>query len=423
MKNLTGPQKKGKTHKSFIQANLHAGLSKVRSHLAYRFLQVKNRFTLLCSLAVLLLLLWACSAHNRHKPDLKPPVPVVVANIHKSDVPLYLNTIGTVTPIESVVVKTQVNGRLTAVLFQEGQRVQKGELLAQIDPRPYEVQLQQAEGQLIKDTALLENALLDLKRYQTLRKEDSVSQQILDTQKSLIKQLEGTVQSDQGLVESAKVNLQYCKIVSDISGIIGLRQVNQGNYVQTTDTTPITTINTISPISVVFPLPEDDLVQVHDKFKMNILSVDAFDRKGEAILDTGELAAIDSQIDSTTGTIKLKAIFKNDHHRLFPNQFVNIRLKVDTLYDTLVVPTAAVQIGSRGPFIYILDPQNKSVFIKPVTIKASMGEDSAISGEVQEGQAVVIQGQDKLTEGAIVTLSEASASGHSIHPPVRQPAP
>lgn len=421
MKNLTEPQKKSRTQKGFIQTIFHAGLSKVRSHLTYQPLQTKNRLMLLFGLVALLFLLWACGAHNRHKQDLKPPVPVVVAKVHKSDVPLYLNTIGTVTPIESVVVKTQINGRLTTILFQEGQHVQRGEHLAQIDPLPYEAQLKQAEGQLLKDTALLENALLDLKRYQTLRKEDSVSQQTLDTQKSLVTQLEGTVQSDQGLVESAKVNLQYCKIISEIAGVIGLRQVNPGNYVQTTDTTPITIINTISPISVVFPLPEDDLIRVHDRFKGDILSVDAFDRKGEVILDTGELAAIDSQIDSTTGTIKLKAIFKNDHHRLFPNQFVNIRLKVDTLYNTLVVPTAAIQIGRQGPFIYTLDPQNKSVSVKPITIKASIGEDSAISGEIQNGQVVVIQGQDKLTEGAIVIPSEGTI--HPAHPRGGQPTP
>jgi len=421
MKNLTKPQKKSKIQQNFIQSILHVALSKVRSYSISQFLQIRNRLIFICSLVVLLFLLWACSSHNRHKQDLKPPVPVVVAKVQKSDVPLYLNTIGTVTPVESVVVKTQVNGRLTAVLFQEGQYIQKGELLAQIDSLPYEAQLQQAEGQLRKDTALLENALLDLKRYQALRKEDSVSQQTLDTQKSLVRQLEGVVQSDQGVLESAKVNLQYCKIISEISGIIGLRQVNPGNYVQAVDAIPITTINTISPISVVFPLPEDDLIQVHEKFKVNVLRVDAFDRKGEVILDTGELAAIDSQIDSTTGTIKLKAIFKNDHHRLFPNQFVNIRLKVETLYDALVVPTAAIQIGRQGPFIYVLDPQNKSVSVRPITIKASIGEDSAISGEIQDGQVVVIQGQDKLTEGAIVIPSEGTI--HPAHPPGGQSNP
>lgn len=407
MKNLTEPPKKNKAQRGFIQTALSTGF-----HPTYQSLQAKlgkkklNKLIALCGLIGLLFLLWVCTAHNRNKHDLKPPIPVVVAKIHKSDVPLYLNTIGTVTPIESIVVKTQVNGRLTTILFQEGQRIQKGELLAQIDPLPYEAQLQQAEGQLLKDTAILENARLDLKRYKTLYKEDSVSRQTLDTQKSLVKQFEGIVQSDQGLVESAKINLHYCKIISDISGVIGLRQVNPGNYVQTTDTIPIATINTISPISVVFPLPEDDIIQVIDKFKENSLIVDAFDRKGEIILDTGQLSAIDSQIDSTTGTIKLKAIFKNDHHRLFPNQFVNIRLKVDTLYSTLVIATAAIQVGRQGPFIYVLDPQNNSASVKPITIKTSIGENSAISGDIQEGQFLIIQGQDKLTEGAIVVPSE-----------------
>lgn len=321
----------------------------------------------------------------------------------------------------TLTVKTQINGRLTAVLFQEGQLVQKGEFLAQIDPRPYEAQLQQAEGQLLKDTAILENARLDLKRYKTLYQEDSVSRQTLDTQKSLVKQLEGTVQSDQGLVDSAKVNLQYCKIISDISGVIGLRQVNPGNFVQTTDATPITTINAISPIAVVFPLPEDDLIRVHAQFKDHSLPVDAFDRKEETILDTGQLTAIDSQIDSTTGTIKLKAAFKNEHHRLFPNQFVNIRLKVNTLRDTLVIPTAAIQMGRQGPFVYILDPQSKTVSVKPIIVKTSVGENSAISGELQDGQAVIIQGQDKLTEGAIVAPSEITGPSKTL--PLGHPTP
>lgn len=427
MKNLIESQKKLKTKRAFNQAALSAALSTAKAHPLYQSLQAKlgekklNRLITLCGLGALVFLLWACNVNNRPKQDLKPPIPVVVAKIHKSDIPLYLNTIGTVTPLESVIVKTQINGRLTAVLFQEGQRVQKGEFLAQIDPRPYEAQLQQAEGQLLKDTAILENARLDLKRYKTLYNEDSVSRQTLDTQKSLVKQLEGTVQSDQGLVESAKVNLQYCKIVSDISGVIGLRQVNPGNFVQTTDAIPLTTINAISPISVVFPLPEDDLIQVHDQFKENPLTADAFDRKGEIILDTGQLTAIDSQIDTTTGTIKLKAAFKNEHHRLFPNQFVNIRLKVNTLRDTLVVPTAAIQIGRQGPFIYILDPQNKSVSAKSITIKTSIGEDSAISGDIQDGQAVIIQGQDKLTEGAIVAPTEITDPPTSL--PMGRPIP
>ncbi len=427
MKNPIKSKKKIKTKRVFSRAALSTVLSKTKSHTLYQSLQAKlgrkklNRLTTLCGLMALVFLFWTCNTHNRPKHDLKPPIPVVVAKIHKSDVPLYLNTIGTVTPLESIIVKTQINGRLTTVLFQEGQRVQKGEFLAQIDPRSYEAQLQQAEGQLLKDTAILENARLDLKRYKTLYNEDSVSRQTLDTQKSLVKQLEGTVQSDQGLVESAKINLQYCKIISDISGVIGLRQVNPGNFVQTTDATPITTINAISPISVVFPLPEDDLIQVHDQFKDNSLTADAFDRKGEIILDTGQLTAIDSQIDSTTGTIKLKATFKNEHHRLFPNQFVNIRLKVNTLRDVLVIPTAAIQIGRQGPFVYILDPQNKSVSAKPITIKTSIGEDSAISGEIQNGQAVIIQGQDKLTEGAIVAPSEIT--DHPTPPPTGNPTP
>jgi multidrug efflux system membrane fusion protein len=421
------PEKKIKESRMSLQRIFMSGFHKTQTHPTYRSLEAKygrknlNRLILFFGLLAVLLILWACNSSESDKHKKKPPIPVLVSQVRKSDVPVYLNTIGTVLPIDSLIVKTQINGRITDVHFQEGQLVQKGDLLVQIDPQPYEAVLAQATGQLIKDQALLKNAQLDLKRYQRLHREDSVSRQTLDTQASLVKQLEGTVQSDQGLVDSATVNLKYCKIVSDITGVVGLRQINSGNFVQTSDTTPITTVNTISPIAVIFPIPEDDLGNVQKNFRKDILAVEAFDRKQDKILDTGTLTAIDSQIDNTTGTIKLKATFKNEHYNLYPNQFVNIRLKVETLPNVLVIPTAALQIGREGPFVYILNEENSSVSVKFVTVKTSLAEDSVISGDLSEGQVVVIQGQDKLTEGATVLPTQVE-NQHPNTSAVRPPA-
>jgi multidrug efflux system membrane fusion protein len=362
-----------------------------------------RQIIIFASLFVFTMVLWACNSSRFDKSKQKPPVPVRVNQIRNTNVPIYIETIGTVTPIDSVVVKTQINGRITEVLFKEGQVVQKGDLLVQIDSQPYEAALEQAEGQLVKDQAILKNARLDLKRYKQLYNEDSISQQTLDTQSALVKQYEGIVQSDQGLVNSAKVNLQYCKITSDITGVVGLRQINPGNYVQTSDTTAITTVNTISPISVVFPIPEDDLGRVQKNFQNATLEVDAFDRKQEHLLSTGTLSALDSQIDNTTGTIKLKATFRNEDFALYPNQFVNVRLKIETMQDAFVVPTAAIQMGRQGTFVYMMDTQKKMVFAKSVTVITNIGQDSAIRGDnLQQGQVVVTQGHDKLTEGSHV---------------------
>lgn len=408
MENQKPQLKKGSRSRS-QRMHIYIFQKVVNLHL-YKMLETKwgakklHRFMTLGLIMALSMLLWSCNANRQDKNKQKPPVPVVVTSIKKEDVPLYLDTIGTVTPIDSIVIKTQINGRITEVRFKEGQLVQKGDLLVQIDPQPYEASLEQAEGQLVKDEAFLKNARLDLKRYKQLFKEDSISQQTLDTQASLVKQYEGIVQSDQGAVDNAKVNLKYCQIISDITGVVGLRQINPGNFVQTTDATPITTVNTISPISVVFPIPEDDLVRVQNNFRKMVLVTEAYDRKQENLLATGELIAIDSQIDNTTGTIKLRAQFKNEQYTLYPNQFVNVRLKVETLRDSLVVPTAALQMGRQGAFIYLID-ENKTVSAKQVTVQTTVGENSAITGDIKEGQIVVIQGQDKLAEGTIVIPS------------------
>jgi len=388
-----------------IQGSAEAISHKLISHSLYQTVQSKigERRMYWLNVSVILILCvfvftYCDSSGNRDKKS-SPPVPVITTKIRQGDLPLYLKTIGTVTPIESIAVRTQINGRILKINFEEGQRVIKGQVLVEIDPQPYEAILKQYQGQLVRDQALLDNARVDLKRYKKLYDQDSVSQQTLETQIHLVEQYEGAVRSDQGLVDSAKVNLQYCRITSDISGMIGLRQVNPGNFVQTTDTTFISMVNRISPITVVFPIPEDDLGKVLEKLKSNTsLVADAFDRKEEKILATGHLLAMDSQIDNTTGTIKLKATFDNDDHQLFPNQFVNVRLKLGMLSNVLIVPTAAIQMGRDGSFLYIANEEKKTVSVKVVTVKVSEGELSCIEGEVTVGQSVVIQGTDKLQE-------------------------
>lgn len=398
-----------KTYYKTIRTSIHNTLRALHNHPYYQTLQAKlgkRTLNYLISTSLIIFLYLLLTLHHPKKLHEKPPVPVLLAKVRRDDVPLYLNTIGTVTPLDSSTIKTQINGYLTRVLFQEGQWVQKGDLLAQIDPSPYEAQLKQAEGQLVRDKALLDNARLDLRRYQKLYTTDSISQQTLDTQTYLVKQYEGTVKADQGVVDAAKTNLHYCRIIANISGIIGLRQINPGNFVQTSDTTPLTTINTLQPITVVFPIPEDDLPRVLKNSKKEPLITEAFDRKEETRIETGHLNAIDSQIDPTTGTIKLKAIFPNKKEELYPNQFVNIRLKLNTLQNVLVVPTAAIQMGREGPFLYVVN-HNKTVSLKKIEVTTTFKEDSVVSGDgIFENQEVVIQGYDKLAEGVKVSLSK-----------------
>lgn len=388
---------------------------KIEAHHYYQAIQSKigikkMRLLNICILLLILaLVLTHCDRLGNGEKKEKPPSPVVTTKIRKGDVPLYLKSIGTVTPIESIAVRTQINGRITKVNFEEGQIVNKGQVLVEIDPLPYEALLKQYEGQLLRDEALLKNARLDLKRYKRLNAQDSISQQTLDTQIHLVQQYEGTVKSDQGLVDTAKVNLQYCHITSAITGIIGLRFVNPGNFVQTTDTTFISTVTQISPITVVFPLPEDDIGKVQEKIRDHAsLITDAFDRHEEKLLASGHFLAMDSQIDNTTGTIKLKATFANDDYRLFPNQFVNIRLKLGVLPNALIVPTAAIQVGREGHFIYVVNEEKKTVSLKLVTVETSEAGQSSVIGDIAEGQVVVIQGTDKLQEGSLVTMTQTN---------------
>ncbi len=339
---------------------------------------------------------------NRVIPQATPSV--VVGEATLKDVPVYLSAIGTVTSINSVTVRTQINGQLIRVLFTEGQMVKKGDLLAEIDPRPYEAQLKQYQGQLERDTALLANSQLDLQRYQTLWKQDSVAKQTLDTEAATVQQNEGIVKIDQGLIESTQVNLTYCRITSPIDGRVGLRLVDPGNYVQVSDATGIAVITMTHPINVVFTIPEDDVQVVLEKLNAKIpLTTLAFDRMQKKLLGTGQLLTMDNQIDTTTGTVKLKSVFKNDNNLLFPNQFVNIKLLIDTLKKATVIPTAAVQQGINAPFVYILRTDG-TVKMQNIQKGPTEDNDTVVKSGVSPGEKVVVEGADKLTDGATVTV-------------------
>ena len=337
-------------------------------------------------------------------------MPVVVAAAEKGDINIMLNGLGTVTPLATVTIRTQIAGQLMRLAFKEGQMVQEGDLLAEVDPRPYEQALANAQGTLTKDQALLANARLDLQRYQTLVKQDSIPTQTRDTQESLVHQLEGTVKSDQAQVDTAKLNLSYCYILAPISGRVGLRQVDEGNYVQTSDANGIVVLTQLQPITVVFTLPEDSIPAVMKQLAAgNTLEAVAYDRSNTIKLATGTLAAVDNQIDTTTGTLKLKAQFDNKDNALIPNQFVNIRLRVQTLHDTTVIPTAAVQRGAPGTFVYLIKPDD-TVTVQKIKLGPTEGEHVSVSSGLSLGDRVVVDGADKLRDGAKISLREPTGA-------------
>jgi multidrug efflux system membrane fusion protein len=340
-------------------------------------------------------------------------LPVVAAHSSKGEVKVTYDALGAVTPLATITVKSRVNGQLMRIGFQEGQIVHQGDFLAEIDPRPFEAALKQAEGALLRDQALLEEARIDQKRYERLVAQDSIAQQQFDAQKALVHQYEGTVKIDQGVVDNARVNLLYTRITAPVTGRVGLRLVDPGNYVQTTDAGGVVVITQIDPISVIFSVPEDNEPQIMARMMSGAtLEVTAFDRSGTALLATGKVSTLDNQIDPVTGTVKLRALFDNKDLKLFPSQFVNARLLIDTLHNAVVVPSAAILRGAPGTYVYLINP-DKTVSVRVVTVGPSQGERQAIIAGLEPGAAVVVDGSDKLHEGAKVTLPRAEDAGPS----------
>jgi membrane fusion protein, multidrug efflux system len=338
------------------------------------------------------------------------PMPIRADTAQQGTVAITLDELGTVTPLATVTVRTQISGQLMSILFQEGQTVAKGDLLAEIDSRPYVHALGQAEGQLARDQALLKNAELDLARYRKLVAQDSIPRQQLDTQDSLVHQYVGTVETDQALVDNARLNVAYCHITAPISGRVGLRQVDQGNYVQTNDTNGIVVITQIQPITVIFTVAEDELPAIMTRLHAGaVLPVTAYDRSRSAELATGRLTTVDNQIDTSTGTVKLRAEFDNADLKLFPNQFVTVRLTVDELHDATTIASAAVQRGAAGTFVYLIKPDD-TVTVRPVTLGPSEGERAAVQSGLAPGDQVVVDGADKLRDGAKVARRDATGA-------------
>lgn len=331
-------------------------------------------------------------------------IPVVAAKAAKGNIGVYLNGLGAVTPIYTVTVKSRVDGQLMKILYKEGDLVHEGDLLLEIDPRPYQVQLEQAEAQLAKDKAALENARLDLKRYETLLPQNAVPEQTLATQKSVVVQDEASLKTDQAQIDAAKLNLVYCHIAAPITGRIGLRLVDPGNIVHASDTSGLLVITQIQPISVIFTIAEDQLPAVLKKTRAGqSLRVDAYDREMKKKIAQGALSTLDNQIDQTTGTLRLRATFPNADNGLFPNQFVNARLLVEEKHGVTLVPTAVIQRNSQVTYVYAVNPQS-TVSVRNVTLGATEGDETEIASGLAPGDVVVMSGVDKLQEGSKVNV-------------------
>jgi membrane fusion protein, multidrug efflux system len=339
------------------------------------------------------------------------PMSIVPATVGKGDIGINLNALGTVTSLATVTIRTQISGYLMKIDFTEGQDVKKGDLLAEIDPRPYEATLAQMKGQLARDEALLKGAQVDLTRYQGLAAQNAVPHQTLDTQIALVAQDQGTVEADRGMVRSAEVNLQYCRILSPLDGRVGLRQVDQGNYVTPGDANGLTVITQLQPISVLFTVPEDNLQAISKRLQEGaVLPTTAYDRSGASKIADGSLQTFDSQIDPTTGTIKLRAQFPNESKALYPNQFVNVRLLLDTHKGVTTMPTAGVQRGVPGTFVYLVNADS-TVSVRPVQLGVTDGDNVEVRSGLAPGDRIVIDGADKLRDGAKINIRTEAGAG------------
>ena len=356
--------------------------------------------------------------HSKETPNDKSRkgngvVPVATATAKTGDIAIYATGLGNITPRNIATVRSRVDGQVMRVAFTEGQYVKEGDLLIELDARPFEAQLKQAEGQMLKDNALLSEARLNLQRYQTLYKQDSVAKQQLDSQQSLVKQYQGAVENDQGLVDNAKLQVSYAHITAPFNGQVGLRQIDTGNIVHTGDTSGVVILTQLQPITAVFTLPEDMIPTVMQQIvKKEPIIAEAFDRDNKQKIATGYLLAIDNQIDQTTGTVKLKAEFANEDNALFPSQFVNIRCKIDTRHNATLIPVAAVQKGADGSFVYRVK-EDSTVTVQPVTIDVKEGENVAITKGIKTGDIVVIDGLDNLREGAKIEVPAPAKEGEA----------
>jgi membrane fusion protein, multidrug efflux system len=378
------------------------------------------RVVLACTLAAVCAVFSSCTMGADSKQQKAQAaglrsISVAVAPVQKKDVPVYLSGLGAVTAFNTANIKSRVDGQIMKVNFREGQEVREGALLIEIDARPYEVQLEQMQAQLFRDQAQLRDAKLNLERYTSLIPSGSIAQQQVDTQRALVDQLDGTVRNDQAQINSAKLNITYCHITAPFNGRVGLRQVDPGNIVHAADTNPMLILTQLQPIAVIFTLPEDVLPTVAEQMKHRTLEVDAFSRDDQTKLATGKLLTIDNQIDPTTGTAKLKAVFDNKDNKLWPNQFVNADLLVELRKNSTVVPTAAILRGPQGTFVYTVNP-DKTVQDKPVTVALTQGDTTVITDGVAPGDTVVTDGQDKLQRGAHIEPRATPSTGMGAGP-------
>jgi membrane fusion protein, multidrug efflux system len=373
-----------------------------------------SRATTILSLAALCAFFIGCSSADSKQAKAQAAAPravsVATAQVQRQDVPVYLTGLGAVTAFNTANIKSRVDGQIMKVNVREGQNVKNGELLIEIDARPYQAQLDQMQAQLFRDQAQLRDAKLNLDRYTSLIPSGSISQQQVDTQKALADQLEGTVRTDQAQIETAKLNIVYCHITAPFDGRVGLRQVDPGNIIHASDTNPMIILTQLQPIAVIFTLPEDVLPNVSKHMQQGTLQVDAFSRDDQTKLASGKLQTIDNEIDPTTGTAKLKAVFSNTDNQLWPNQFVNANLLLETQKNSTVVPTAAILRGPQGTFVYAVNP-DKTVQDRVVTISLTQGDTTVITSGVNPGDTVVTDGQDKLQRGSRIEPRTTNPSG------------